>query len=166
MAQCISCDTHEGMFRGISVKFLENFPALRTLKLSPLGFDTLGTAVPVKVEHKFIYNLVTKPLHYTKPTITCLYFALHLMQEHATEKSVTNIAVPLLGSGCDKLDFSNQVFPMLKRVFGNTGINIVIYYFDLTPELDTLIVLHRGDLWCPPLGNCKLCSMGALSWLT
>jgi hypothetical protein len=52
MAQCISRDTHEGMFRGISVKFLENFPALRTLKLSPLGFDTLGTAVHLQFGYK------------------------------------------------------------------------------------------------------------------
>ena len=144
LEQCISRDTHEGMFRGISVKFLENFPTLRNLKLSPLGFDTLGTAIPVKVKDKFIYNLVTKPLHYMKPTITCLYFALQSMREHATENGVLNIAVPLLGSGCDKLNFPNDVFPMLKSVFGNTGINIVIYYLDITPELVALIVLQRS----------------------
>ena len=139
LAQCISVDTKFGMFRGISVDFLKQFPRLKILKEKSLSYDKLGTAVPVKVQSRFIYNLVTKPVHYLKPTITCMYNALHSMRVHAIDNSVSVIAVPLIGSGCDKLDFSSDVFPMLKDVFVGTAVNIEVYYLKLNPALFKLI---------------------------
>ena len=148
LAQCISGDTKFGMFRGISVDFLRHFPELQILRGKSMSYDKLGTAVPVKVEERFIYNLVTKPLHYMKPTKACVYSALHSMRAHAIENSVLNLAIPLLGSGCDKLDFCSDVFPMLEDVFEGTGISIEIFYLKLTPALLRLKGLIRLVISC------------------
>ena len=41
---------------------------------------------------------------------------------------VSNIAMPLLGSGCDKLDFIGKVLRLIERAIVNSKINIHIYY--------------------------------------
>lgn len=143
LAQCISSDTKSGMYRGISVEFLKEFPELNILRTSNLAFGALGTAVPIRVDKKFIYNLVTKPLAWMKPTLTCVYFALQSMRAHAQDNGILNIAVPLLGSGCDRLNFEMDVFPMLESVFKNTNIAIHIFYLGNNPILEKLEIIQR-----------------------
>ena len=138
LAQCISSDTKSGMYRGISVAFLKEFPELNILRTSNLAFGALGTAVPIRVDKKFIYNLVTKPLAWMKPTLTCVYFALQSMRAHAQDNGILNIAVPLLGSGCEM-----DVFPMLESVFKNTNIAIHIFYLGNNPILEKLEIIQR-----------------------
>ena len=124
LAQCISRDTNVGMFRGISVSFLEKYPELETLRSTNV---TLGTAEPVKVGKIFIYNLITKPTFRSKPLLPTLKSALISMREHATTHGVADIAAPLLGCGCDKLQFENDVYPILKDIFGTHHINLYVY---------------------------------------
>ena len=125
LAQCISGDVKFGIFRGISVQFLEHYPGLEHLR--SYNVLSLGTAVPVKIRGKFIYNLVTKTLYWHKPVPYNIFVALKSMRSHASDNSVRDIAVPFLGSGIDRLDFFNVVFPMIKTVFGETAINIHVY---------------------------------------
>ena len=125
LAQCISGDVRYGMFRGISVQFLEHYPGLEQLR--SYSVLNLGAVVPVKIRGKFIYNLITKPLHWHKPVPYNLFVALKSMKSHASDNSVRDIAVPFLGSGLDRLDFFNVVFPMNETVFGGTNINIHVY---------------------------------------
>ena len=47
LAQCISGDTQFGMFRGISVQFIELYPELRDLRGQ--GDREVGTVVPVNL---------------------------------------------------------------------------------------------------------------------
>ena len=53
---------------------------------------------------------------------------LKSMRTHASENFVSDIAMPFLGAGRDKLDFFNVVFPMIKTIFEYSPINIHIYY--------------------------------------
>ena len=73
LAQCISGDVKFGIFRGISVQFLEHYPGLEHLR--SYNVLSLGAAVPVKIRGKFIYNLVTKTLYWHKPVP--ITFLLH-----------------------------------------------------------------------------------------
>ena len=50
------------------------------------------------------------------------------MVYHAVENMVSNIAVPLLSSGCDNLDFLGKVLRLIEHAIGNSKINIHIYY--------------------------------------
>ena len=97
LGQCISGDVRFGMFRGISVEFLTKYPKLE--KMRKLGTLKLGEALPVKIGEKYIYNLVTKPLHWQKPKRCNILVALKCMMEHAVSNSVSNIALPFIGSG-------------------------------------------------------------------
>ena len=125
LAQCISGDINVGMFRGISVQFLDIYPELAELR--SLKVLNLGAVIPVKFDEKFIYNLVTKPCFWHKPEPYNILVSLKSMKIHAINNSVNDIAIPFLGSGCDKLDFFEDVLPLIQIIFRDSSINIHIY---------------------------------------
>ena len=125
-AQCISGDVKFGMFRGISVQFLKFFPELEQIRLYEML--QLGEVLPWETGGKFIYNLVTKQKYWCKPVPYNLFVTLKDMRAHASANFVSDIAMPFLGAGRDKLDFFNVVFPMIKTIFEYSPINIHIYY--------------------------------------
>ena len=88
---------------------------------------TTGLLLPQQLYGKFIYNLITKPRFWSKPTSASIYASLRSMKYHATHFQVSNIAVPFLGAGCDKMDFYNDVLPLIEDLFKDTSINIHIY---------------------------------------
>ena len=55
LAHCISSDAR--MSRGVAKDFVDNFSDLNLLKVINSG---VGLAVPIWVENRYIYNLVTK----------------------------------------------------------------------------------------------------------
>ena len=124
LGQCISKDTKRGMFKGISLSFLKHFPELVSLRSTPV---VLGVAIPVKIGPRFVYNLISKPYFWSKPTISSLRSCLISMKAHASFHKVMNIAVPLLASGCDRMDFLKDVYPLLVELFLHSGINLHIY---------------------------------------
>ena len=132
LAQCISADAR--MSKGISVKFVEHFPVVKNLQSE---FNILGTAKPVFVmgRNKFVYNLISKQSYWLKPTLNDLYSSLLSMRSHAELFGVTDISMPKIGSGCDKLNFPGTVLPMIIRVFENTSVNIYIYTISLTSNI-------------------------------
>ena len=142
LAQCISGDTQFGMFRGISVQFIELYPELRDLRGQ--GDREVGTVVPVNLGGKFIYNLITKHRFWNKPTCASIYSSLRSMKYHAIEFKVSDIAMPFLGAGCDKMDFYNDVLPLVEDLFKDTSINIHIYSLQLnrfTTCLERFVVI-------------------------
>ena len=88
----------------------------------------LGEVLPWEIGGRFIYNLVTKEHFWSKPVPYNLYVTLEAMRAHASEHFVSDIAMPFLGAGRDKLDFYNVVLPMVKTVFEDSLINVHIYY--------------------------------------
>ena len=134
-AQCISQDA--AMFRGVSLGFMKVFPELKKLRERNI-LGTLGFAFPVKTGSGFVYNLVTKKYYYGKPTIGLLHDSLVSMHHHALDNGVHGIKMPLLGSGCDKLNFCEDVFPLLLNVFGCSAITVEIYYLEAPSQLRSL----------------------------
>ena len=127
MGQCVSRDTARGMFRGIAVEFLKQFPGLQILRSIRVK---LGTAEPVKIGDRFIYNLVSKSAFWLKPKLSSLENCLKSMKQHACLNGVRDIAIPKLGSGCDRLDFFGTVYPMVAEIFGDSLVNVHIYMMD------------------------------------
>ena len=134
LAHCISSDGK--MSLGIARDFVEKFPNL--MKLRNMHLE-VGTVVPVRVGACYVYNLVTKCKYYNKPSLAAVQYSLCAMRAHALVNNVTNIGVPLLGAGLDKLDFERGVRPLLQGLFDDALVDVYIHYV----HRDDMPTLHR-----------------------
>lgn len=71
------------------------------------------------------FNLVTKQKYWHKPTYDSLREALEMMKEQLDFLGATKLAVPMLGCGLDKLQWT-QVANIIKDVFADTDVDIVV----------------------------------------
>lgn len=72
-----------------------------------------------------VFNLVTKPKCYHKPTYESLREALESMRDQMEMLAITKVAMPRIASGLDKLD-ANRVYDIICEVFENTDVEILI----------------------------------------
>lgn len=72
-----------------------------------------------------VFNLVTKPKCYHKPTYDSLREALVEMREQMEMLSVTKLAMPRIASGLDRLD-KDRVYDIICEVFEDTDVEILI----------------------------------------
>ena len=75
--------------------------------------------------NRYVYNLVTKARYFGKPTMNTLIQCLQEMKAHALKHGVKEIAMPRLGCGLDRLNWS-LVKKELQRIFSGTEIRIVV----------------------------------------
>lgn len=80
-----------------------------------------GDALPVDN----VFNLVTKPKCYHKPTYESLRTALEIMREQMDFLDITKLAMPKIGCGLDKLSW-DKVYEIICEVFEDTDVEIVI----------------------------------------
>ena len=124
LAHCISRDLKMGA--GIAKTFREKFGRIQELSDQKAN---IGEIAILKVESKFIYNLVTKARYFHKPTYENLWQSLQAMKEHAVKNQVKNIAMPKIGCGLDRLEW-NTVSNLIMNVFLDTPINIDVYFLE------------------------------------
>jgi O-acetyl-ADP-ribose deacetylase (regulator of RNase III) len=72
-----------------------------------------------------VYNLVTKKKYYHKPTYESVREALETMKDLMDFNSTTKLAMPTIGCGLDKLQWS-EVFEIIQEVFDDTDVDILI----------------------------------------
>ena len=125
LAHCISGDYALGA--GIAKKFDEVYNMrVKLFTQWPLEdgekYGYVGHALLVDN----VFNLVTKPRYFTKPTYDTLRSALIDMKEYCVESDITKLAMPKIGCGLDKLNW-DKVFEIIQEVFDDTDIDIVIY---------------------------------------
>jgi hypothetical protein len=72
-----------------------------------------------------VFNLVTKPKCYHKPTYDSLREALVEMREQMEMLDVTKLAMPKIGCGLDRLDWA-RVYDIICEVFEDTDVEILI----------------------------------------
>lgn len=123
-AHCISADFALGA--GIAKSF-DSLYGIRS-KLIKWFYEPgrevkIGSAVLIDG----VFNLVTKPRYFNKPTYNSLRLALLDMREQCISLGIDRIAMPMIGCGLDRLDWST-VSDMIKRVFRDTDIEITVYY--------------------------------------
>ena len=73
----------------------------------------------------FIYNLVIKSKFFGKPTLDNLRISIENVRRHALLNNVTQISMPKIGCGLDKLQWTD-VFKILQNTFTYFGIQIQI----------------------------------------
>lgn len=117
-AHCISADAKMGA--GIARRFVREFPVLAALRDQPLS---VGSAYPVDR----VFNLVTKPRYFDKPTYKSLGLAMDALAAACVARGVTRLAMPRIGCGLDRLHWE-KVRPMLEERFSSLPIEIVIRF--------------------------------------
>ena len=128
-AHCISADAK--MSRGIAAQFVRKFPDLALLRERK---NLVGTAAVVPVGPIVIYNLVSKTNFWKKPSLETLSNCLQSMLSHALANKITDISAPKIGCGLDQLNFSVDVFPLIKNIFRNSTVTIHVYITDNVPR--------------------------------
>ena len=121
LAHCISEDCQ--MSKGIAVRFKTLFGGQSEIlqqHAKPGGLAVLRRG------NRFIFYLVTKKRYYNLPTYENVERSLICLREFCTKHTVTNIAMPKIGCGLDKLQWG-KVNAILKRVFKDTHITITVF---------------------------------------
>ena len=72
-----------------------------------------------------VFNLITKRKYYQKPTYDSLREALEDMKEQANNLLITKLAMPKIGCGLDRLEWS-RVKEILEEIFEDTDIEILV----------------------------------------
>lgn len=72
-----------------------------------------------------VFNLVTKAKCFQKPTYESLTEALEMMRDKITSLKITNLAMPMIGCGLDRLQWS-RVKNIIESVFIDVNINIIV----------------------------------------
>lgn len=120
LAHCISADFALGA--GIAKKFDEIYDMRFKLFKQYDGY-AYGGGDCIVVDN--VFNLVTKPKCYHKPTYESLKEALEAMKTYVVHFDINKIAMPHIASGLDRLQWG-QVLEIIKEVFEDTDVDILI----------------------------------------
>ena len=125
LVHCISGDYALGA--GIAKKFNEvydmRFKLHRNFPI-PDGEKYANVGKALLIDN--VFNLVTKPRCYHKPTYVTLFDTLYDMREQCEDLGVKKLPMPLIGCGLDKLEWS-EVKETIKEVFDDMDIEITVY---------------------------------------
>lgn len=126
LAHCISADFALGA--GIAKQFVNVYNMREKLKeFYPIregnkcNAENVGTALLVDN----VFNLVTKKRAFNKPTYDSLYDSLVDMRDQCEERMITKLAIPQIGCGLDKLEWS-KVKELIEDVFEDINIDILV----------------------------------------
>lgn len=126
LAHCISEDFALGA--GIAVEFNKRFDMRRKLNEEFPDFSDYMNHYRLQGECILIdkvLNLVTKQKYYYKPTYKSMRQALQFMKRVCEANNIHKVAMPLIGSGLDKLQW-DKVSKIIQDVFENTDIEILV----------------------------------------
>lgn len=120
-AHCIGADALMG--RGIAIDMRAEFGLVDlTFEADRKPFE-VGSCV----EYNNVLNLVTKKSSYGKPTYITMHDALTSMKHNVIRKNIKKVYMPRIGSGLDRLDWS-EVSRMIKEIFNDVDIEIIVCY--------------------------------------
>ena len=117
LAHCISADFAMG--KGIAVQFNQHFDMRNKLQAAFPGYlatwQAQGRSFDCLLQGR-VFNLITKERYYHKPTYQSLQGALEIMRDLCRQRQIQHLAMPLIGCGLDKLQWS-QVSAIVQQVF-------------------------------------------------
>ena len=120
LAHCISADFALG--KGIAVEFNKRYDMKKKLHNQFIVNDDCW---PTCYMIDNVFNLVTKEKYWHKPTYQTLHGALVDMRKHIERYDIKYVAMPMIGSGLDRLEWL-KVSEIIKDVFKNSDIEILV----------------------------------------
>lgn len=113
-----------------NIIFREHFGSLGNLlsqNQKPGGLAILEKS-PKAGGKRYIYYLVTKQLSNDKPTYGHFWASLQNMRDHIRDNNVKKLAIPKIGCGLDRLEWS-IVKHMIEFLFTEVDVEIVVCNF-------------------------------------
>ena len=128
LAHCISADF--GMGKGIVVEFNKRFDMKRKLQRKYTDWirywdDDSDECKGDCILEGRVFNLITKRNYWLKPTYQTLTQSLEHMKTLVINNNVKKIAMPTIGAGLDRLEWS-KVSEIIKEVFKHTDVEILV----------------------------------------
>lgn len=140
LAHCISADFALGA--GIAKEFDKRFNCRKRLfkiferswipRWDKTQEKYRGGCIPLGVYYSInddvppiIFNLITKRNYWDKPTLTTIKNSLLWMKEQCEIWNIKKIAMPQIGCGLDRQNWSD-IKELIEKVFADTDIEIVV----------------------------------------
>jgi O-acetyl-ADP-ribose deacetylase (regulator of RNase III) len=124
LCHCIGEDLN--LEKGIGRQFKRRFGPVNepTTTTTP----RIGNVVIVKTNNpqRFIYYLVTKDTENSRTTYATLEMCLRRMKDHMIQTNVTQLSMPKIGCGYDRLQWE-QVQDLILEVFADCNCKITVY---------------------------------------
>jgi hypothetical protein len=98
----------------------------------------------------YILYIITKEWHTQKPTYEKMFFAMKNLRRFCESHNIKKVALSKIGNGCDLLDWK-QVCTIIRYVFKNSDINILIYSIDTYSEEEKHNIIEEFRSY--PLGG-------------
>jgi len=130
-AHCVSQNL--AMSKGIADIFRKKYGRIQELKDQHAQVGQVATLTPEDTKDNdseeigpFIFNLVTKQVHYDKPTYCDLEKALVELKRLIQLYGIVTLSMPLIGCGLDGLCWT-RVKAILQHTFADVDIHITIW---------------------------------------
>lgn len=123
LCHCISSDFALGA--GIAKEFAKMGVKKALCEKFPKQWQGRGYCLMTETNGVTVANLVTKERYFHKPTLETLRQALENLRKQALEMKLTRIAMPKIGCGLDKLEWT-VVREIIRDVFADTDIEILV----------------------------------------
>lgn len=131
LAHCVAADLQMGA--GIAVEFKNRFGGVAELKAQNCS---VGQVAHIVSNGRPVLYIITKSRSDDKPQFADFKRALTSLRHKCEELGITRLAIPKIGCGLDRLNWSTQVRPALLSEFQNSGIELMV--FSLPPKASTL----------------------------
>lgn len=109
------------MGAGIAVQFRKRFDLANLRKHAKYSSLQVGSCIAVGR----VLNLVTKQVYWKKPTYDTFTMAIEEMKKVAIDNEIKKIAMPQIGAGLDRLEWSKNR-EIIQKVFEDTDIEILV----------------------------------------
>lgn len=138
LAHYIAKDALMGV--GIATEFKKRYPLMQKYvkKNQKNGFSCLiyEDDSNFYYENKpLVANLIAKVSSYRKPSYSNFKIAMEDFSQQVKKSDFKKIAMPLIGSGLDKLSWKNQVKPTILEIFGDMDVEIIVCYTNSNKHL-------------------------------
>lgn len=143
LGHCVSADLK--MSQGIALEFRRRFGQLERLKQQG---KTLTEIAHIQDNQRCILYIINKETHSQKPSYESMFYSLKNLRTFCETNNITKLALPKIGSGRDQLNWE-QVRTMLRYIFKNTKIKIVIYnieYYSQEEKHNIIEEFHSSPL--------------------
>lgn len=126
LVHCISADCAMGA--GIAKTFDDRMPKMKKLLKRTIRENNMQGYFAILYQgERNVMNLITKERYWHKPTYSSLKTSLLNAKKIAIRNNIKYLAMPVIGCGLDRLQWS-KVSVMIKEVFADTDIEIVVYH--------------------------------------
>ena len=122
---CISMDLALGA--GIAKTFRDKYDMKKKL----FQFKKQNSSYFIDFKYGFcvtinnVANLITKKYYYNKPTMKTMEESLISLKKYCIIHNVNKIAMPKIGCGLDRLDWS-EVLYLIQKIFSDLNIEIIV----------------------------------------